>query len=378
MRWFKFAVALLLFAALVGGAQLYLNDPVLVQYGGWQAQPPAAVVIALSVALLALLALAFKIAAFVLFLPANVAKWRRRKAEERKLESQLDVLRALVLEDERAALKVFARLADDDDEGAAICAVHAAKLSQNNPRKRDEFLRLAAAADASGENGAVVLLAKARLAYHQGQHTEALTLLSQAGKNAHPAMLRSLFAINKERQDANGALDALYRLRDAAPAPELDAKVQAVITRRLSEAKNVGDINNFWRESLRDGERKNTTLAADYARALHRLGDEKAAQEVLSKAVKAPDVKVDIFHAVAALGDTALCESAFAAGQKLADGEDGKPYLAAMAELAERLGYWGKARRYYQMANAAEPGKYTRAIAKLPAGDDSNTPAAGV
>ena len=99
--------------------------------------------------------------------------------------------------------------------------------------------------------------------------------------------------------------------------------------------------------------------------------------------------QAEVFFAVAAIGDAPLCETAFTIGQTRADMEDGKALLPAMAELAARLGYWGKARRYYQMANAAEPGKYARDIAKLPADDnasatsansaaDAKTPVAGV
>ena len=387
-RWLKLALAFIVLAALVAAAQLYFNMPVLIRYGEWQAQPSAAIVISFALVLLALLAIVVKVAALILFLPSRIASWRQHKNEQRRIKVHIDTLRNLILGDVRAAQKGFARLANDHNESAAVYAAHAARLTDGENDK-SAFLRRAAAASADGDNAAVVILSKAQLAYHQGQATEALALLAQNDKNAAPEMLRLLYQIRVERQDSAGALTALYRLRDIAPAAQLDDSVCEVISNHFATCDNANEVNVFWRDSLRDGERKNTTLAASRARALHRLGDPKNAAAILTKILKQSGAQAEVFFAVVAIGDAPLCETAFTIGQTRADMEDGKALLPAMAELAARLGYWGKARRYYQMANAAEPGKYARDIAKLPADDnasatsansaaDAKTPVAGV
>ncbi len=367
--WLKLALAAVLLAGIVGGAQLYLSDPVLLRYGEWQAEPSAAVVLAMAVAALALLVVAVQLVSLLLFFPSRVAGWRRRRAEERRLTAQTDVLRALILEDKRTALKGFARLAEEGGGGgdSSVYAAHAARLAGGDAGKRDDFLRRASRADAGGENGAVVALAQARLAYHSGRQTEAQTLLEQAaaGKNAPPAMLRSLFKICEARGDWRRALTALYRLREAAPSAELEETTKRAAFAALAGAETTAAAGDVWRESLREGERKNTAFMAEYARAMHRLGDEKNAGEILAKALKSAQPSPEVFFAAAQLGGTALCESAFAAGQNRANMEEGRAYLPAMGEIAERLGYWGKARRYYQMANAVFAGSCARALADI-------------
>ncbi|MGI9338380.1 MAG: heme biosynthesis HemY N-terminal domain-containing protein [Gammaproteobacteria bacterium] len=383
--WLKLALALVALAAVVGAAQLYFHHPVLVRYGEWQAQPPVSVVAAFALAFLAVLAVVVRFVVAVLFLPSRIAGWRRRKNEQRRVKNHLDAMRHLILGDKRAAQKKFARLADDHNESAAVYAAFAARLAENNAESKDVFLRRAAASPAEGEDAAVVLYAKAQLAYHQGQATEALALLAK-DKNAPPEMLRLLYRIRMERKDDGGALGALYRLRDVAPAAELDGEVRDVIARHFAACADADAVNAFWDESLRDGERKNTELIALRVRALHRLGDVKTAMTILAKVVKQSGASAEVFYAAAAIGDSALCEAAFSIGESRIQAAEGKEakgkMLPATAELAARLGYWGKARRYYQMANVAEPGKYAREIAKLPADSTSaagdNAPVAGV
>lgn len=368
--WLKLAITLVALAAVVAAAQLYFNHSVLIRYGEWQAQPPVSVVATFALAVLAVLAVVVKVAAAVLFLPSRIAEWRRRKSEQRRVKNHLDAMRHLILGDNNAARKKFARLADDHKDGAAVYAAFAARLADDNDAAgKDGFLRIAAASPAEGDNGAVVALVKAQLAYRQGQATESIALLS-GGKNPPPEMLRLLYRIRLERKDDAGALAALYRLRDAAPSRALDDEVRAVITGHFSRCADAAAVNAFWDDSLRDGERKDTRLIALRARALHRLGDAKAAAAVLSKVIKQSGASAEVFYAAAAIGDSALLESAFSIGesriQAEGDKESGKALLPATAELAAGLGYWGKARRYYQMANIAEPGKYAREIAKLP------------
>lgn len=382
--WLKLALTLVALAAFIGAAQLYFHHPVLIRYGEWQAHPPVSVVATFALAVLAVLAVVVKFAAAVLFLPSRIAMWRRRKNEQRRVKNHLDAMRYLILGDERAARKKFARLADEHSDSAAVYAAFAARLADddgNNAESKNVFLRRVAASPANTEDAAVVLLAKAQLAYRQGQATEAMALLAN-DKNAPPEMLRLLYRIRMERKDDAGALGALYQLRDAAPARGLDDEVRGVIIRHFAACADAAAVNAFWDDSLRDSERKNTGLIALRARALHRLGDTKTAAAILAKVIKQSGAAAEVFYAAAAIGDSALCETAFSIGESRANTESGKALLPATAELAARLGYWGKARRYYQMANAAEPGKYAREIAKLPSDSatttSENTPAAGV
>ena len=70
--------------------------------------------------------------------------------------------------------------------------------------------------------------------------------------------------------------------------------------------------------------------------------------------------------AIAAVGDKRSCEEALANNQKRGAETKDENILSALAALSERLELWGKARRYYQMANALRPNhRYVQALAEL-------------
>ena len=357
-RWF-FAAAL---AAAVIALDWYLDKPLHLQYGAWRESFSALrMVMALFIFIIAL-QLLLKLCAAVLFFPSRVARWRRARDQKSKYDSMAEGVRALAVEDNKQALKSFSHLAGGDSKGAYAWLAARAAESLGDSAKRDEWLRRAAA-DSSED---IAAAAKARLARAENRLSEAFNILSAAGAPYGSPLLANIYLdIARRRRQWPQALAAAYRMQAHANSPERTKIADEIARTGLAEIAELEPLKDFWKTNVSAEDRKKPALLAEYIFALHRLGDGKGASESLERASKTAAHAPEIISAIAALGGQEMRENAFARGQKNADDKNTE-YLAAMGVLAERLGLWGKARRYYQMANALRPEpRHTKALAEL-------------
>ena len=362
----KFFLAAILAAAAFMGAEVYLSNPVNVEYGDWQASPPLSLVLAALLLVLALLWLAMKILGLIFFLPHNFASWRGRSADKRRGRIVADGLRALSLRDSKMGLRNFADLAQNEaDPAAPAGALLAAKAAdeRGETERRDGWLRAAA----NGDDAQVAALARALLARTAGNLQEALEVLRKADSlKGPPALRRLMLEIAAEKGDWNLALTAAYKEEDEFPRRSSRHAPRDIIRRQLADnSADAAMLRAFWKDQLRAPERADGELLAAHILALKARGD--SAEDELDAAVKARGDAAAVLGAVVLAGDDRRCEAALkrAEGLPPAKRETGK-MLRAMAELAARLKLWGKARQYYQMAQALLPDpRNLRAMAEM-------------
>ncbi|MGI9306742.1 MAG: heme biosynthesis HemY N-terminal domain-containing protein [Gammaproteobacteria bacterium] len=338
-------------AAAVAALDWYLEEALHVQYGEWRYSFSAFRAALAVVALVAALQIAFKLLGAVFFFPSRLSHWRRERASKQRREFLEAGVRAQALGDDKQALKSFSSLsAAGDAEGVyAWLAARAAEELGDLP-KRDEWLRRAAT-DSSAD---IAAAAKARLACEDNRMSEAFNILSAAGApSGSPLLARIYLDIAQRRGQWPQALAAAYRLRPSVRPPERTAAAADIIRAGLSQTGELAALKEFWK-GVSAEDQKTPALLAEYLYALHRLGDGKAAADALERAVKTAPGAPEILAAAAAFGGQNICENIFAGGQNRADDKNPE-YLSAMGALAARLELWGKARRYYQMANSLRP-----------------------
>ena len=362
----KFFLAVVLAAAVLMGAEFYLSDPVTLEYGEWRASPPLSLILAAMLLALALLWLALKILVIISYLPHNIANFREKLADKKRGRIVADGLRALSLRDSKIGLRSFANLAQNEaDPAAPAGALLAAKAAheRGETELRDRWLRAAA----NGNDPQVAALAQALLARTAGNLQEALEVLRKADSlKGPPALRRLMLEIAAEKGDWNLALTAAYKEEDEFPRRLSRHSPRDIIRRQLTDnSADAAMLRAFWKEQLRAPERADGELLAAHILALKARGD--SAEDELDAAVKARGDAAAVLGAVVLAGDTRRCEAALkrAEGLPPAKRETGK-MLRAMAELAARLKLWGKARQYYQMAQALLPDpRNLRAMAEM-------------
>ena len=336
--------------ALVAISHLYADETIVVQYGEWRAEPAIFVAAAAAAAAAIVLLLFFKLIFWMLFFPARMAAWKRARDDKNRRETLEDSVRALALDDYRRAFNGFSRLSrkSDPDGVFAWLAARSAKKSGDHAG-RAEWLRRAAAHGGSD----IAAAARAALAAEDGRAGEAFDILTEAGaRNGSPLLAKMYLHIARRREKWREAMAAAYRLLDGADGDrETIAEIAAAALKTMQDGESLRD---FWKNNVAAAEQKNPRLLVEYSYALHRAGDEKTRAETLERAVNIAPGSAAVVAAVAATGGDKLCETAFAAVQKHG-GESDSDYLRAAATLAERLKLYGRARRYYQMANSLRP-----------------------
>ncbi len=343
-RWL-FAAAL---AAAVAALDWYLDKPLHLQYGAWRESFSALRVLMALVICIVALQLFLKLCAVVLFFPSHLARWRRGRGEKSKYEAMAEGVRALATDDHKQAFKSFSRLAADDAKGVYAWLAARAAGALGDSEKRGEWLRRAAANSAED----IAAAAKAQLAQEENRLGEAFDILSTAGAPYGSPLLANIYLdIARKRRRWPQALAAAYRLQTQAGAQTKPA--DEIARAGLAEIGELEALKDFWKTNVAAEDRKKPALLAAYVYALHRLGG-KEAEETLERALKSAAGAPEIIAAAADLGGQAMREDAFARGEKNADNKNAE-YLSAMGALAGRLGLWGRARRYYQMANALHP-----------------------
>ncbi|MGI9296894.1 MAG: heme biosynthesis protein HemY [Gammaproteobacteria bacterium] len=379
LRWIKNALLLAAVAALIVASHFYLDRPLVVEYGGWRVSPPASVAAAAAAIAFVLLALALKLLSPLFFFPAYLARWKEKRAEKSRRETLEEGVRALALDDHRRAFKTFSRLARQSDPDGAFAWLAAAAAEKSDDRgARDEWLRRAADSTAAD----IAAAAKAELATAENRDDEAFKILSEAGApGGSPLLAKMYLRAARRREQWPQALSAAYRLRDGARARKWELAAFEIAETALAKTDDIAALRSFWKNNVAAAEQKNPPLLAAYIRALHRLGDDGTVAETLERAVKIAGDSPAILSAVAEMGAKKTCETAFAAAQERGDDKTDPEYLRAAAMLAGRLKLWGRARRYYQMANSLRPDpRNARALEALeaemrPDSEDDSAPA---
>lgn len=352
-RLLKYALFCIAAAALIALSHLYSDRALIVQYGEWRAAPSVAV--AAAAALIAALALffLFKFFSFLLFFPARIARWKKVRADKKCRETLEEGARALALDDCRRALGAFSRLSQKADADGVFAWLAAKSAEESGDRgARNEWLRRAAARGGAD----IAAAARAELAAEEGREGEAFDILTEAGApNGSPLLAKMYLHSARSLGKWPQALAAAYRLRDSAPSRKRAALAAEIAEAALRKIEDAETLRQFWKNNVAAEEQKSPRLLSDYIRALHRLGDGETLAETLERAARTAPESPAVLSVIAAFGGEKLCETAFAAAQKRGDGGADPEYLRAAAMLAERLKLWGRARRYYQMANSLHP-----------------------
>ena len=346
--WLFLLFAAGVFVAAVIYALLYLNAPVRLQYGDWTAAPPLSVAIGATIMAAAAIVIALKFASFLLFLPRRMAQWEAARREKKQRELLQNTIRLTAYEDQRELLKVLSQLATNNPAAAWRAAQIAAELG--NAKMADKCLRQAA----DGKDTALAAAAKAEICRRDQRLTESASVLNTAGALRGPAVLtHSLYDISRQREDWETALAAAVKLRDKMPG-RWGATVNDVITLLFERVGTREEATRFWRENLTTEDKKNTAHHLGYIAALHRLGDENAAKEHLTKLFKQHNQHNAVLQMIANLGDKPLCEAAFTANEHRAEKNDSAT-LGVLADLAMRLELPGKENLYRQKLAALNP-----------------------
>ncbi|MGU9951332.1 MAG: heme biosynthesis protein HemY [Gammaproteobacteria bacterium WSBS_2016_MAG_OTU1] len=371
-RWIKNILFVAAVAALIAAANVYLDQPLYIRYGVWEIAPTAAVATATAVLIVIVLYLILRLLSFLLFLPTHIASWRQQRQQRGKNELLTDGIRSLVFGNHKNALKYFSKLSENKDESANcytwLAALSAEKIGDN--KKRHELLQLASA---SGED--IAAAAKAQLACEENHINEAFNILAAAGApQSSPLLAKMYLNIASQCGKWAQALDAAYYMREKSPVDKWKQSVLDIACKGLKKINDTEQLSIFWKNSIRSEEQKQPLLLAEYIYALSRLGNDKLATENMERVEKITDKPPEILSLIAAIGTEKMCESAFTSAQTK-EQLTNAPFLSAMALLAERLQLWGKARRYYQMANALRPDpRHVKALVeleqKIKVGDD--------
>ena len=364
LRWIKNTLLIVAVAAAVIAAHVYLDKPLYIGYGEWQASPTPLLALAALLAGVAVLALGFKLLSLILFFPSHLKRWRRGKKMTNRQEMLTEGGRTLALGDYQRALKLFGQLSkqsDPDGVFAWLAARAAAKTGDGD--KHRMWLRRAA----ESKHADIAAAAKAKMALDGKRFMEAFDILEDASAPYGSPLLAKMYLDAARRCEKwPQAIAAAYRLQSVAYAEKWNKVADKIAISGLRKIDDIKELNSFWKNNLSVAGRKSPALMVEYIYALRRLNMIKDAEEVLERAIKSNADSSEILSIVAAMSNDKTCEEVFLAGQKNEDRNNDTEYLSAMALLAERLQLWGKARRYYQMAHSLRPdSRYEKALAEL-------------
>ena len=351
-RWIKNALLLAAIVAIVVASHVYLDERLIVEYGGWRAAPKASVAVAAAIFAYLLWSLLVRLLSPLFSLPSRLAKWRKTRAEQSRRETLEQGVSALARDDHKLTFRAFSQLAEKSDADGACAWLAAAAAEKSGDRAaRDLWLRRASDSSAAD----IAAAAKAELAAADGRDEESFRILSDAGApGGSPLLAKMYLRAARRREKWPQALAAAYRLQDGENISGEESAARNIAETALQKTDDIESLRGFWKNNVAAADQKHAPLLAGYIRALHRLGDDKTLAETLERAVKTAADSPSVLFAAAEIGAEKTCETAFAAAEKREDKSD-PDYLRATAMLAERLKLWGRAKRYYQMANSLRP-----------------------
>lgn len=344
--WLPLLLFVIAFVAVVVFALLYMSEEVHLQYGGWRASVPLSV--AMGSAMLAIVAavLALKLLAFLFSLPLRMVQWddaRREKKERRQFQ---EVVRMVAFGDQSGLLKALTPLATDN----TAAAWRAAEIATEEGNAKGAAKWLIQVADSDDE--VLAAAAKAEICRRDERLSEAVGILENAGALRGPALLtRKLHEISEQRGDWEMALSAAMKLREKSP--RWQHVIENIVMRYFAQAQTADEAARFWKDKVAAKDKKRIALLAVYIGALRRLGADKKMKEELAQAFKQYRQDATVLEMVAAFGDNAQCEAAFAAAEQQARDNDPR-ILNVLVQLAQRLQLPGKETLYRQQLGALD------------------------
>jgi HemY protein len=251
--------------------------------------------------------------------------------------------------------RLLGRAARGPGSLAGYLSAARAAQEQEAPARRDEWLRLAYAADPHA--APAVLLTQAELQLEHGQLEEALATLRQL-ETVSPGQPRglALHARVLERLADWSGLEALLpqlRARKALDGEALKRLEVRVGQAQLTAAADTAMLDATW-QGLSKHVRRHPAILESYAHAALRVGASDQAEAVLRRALKTTWTPA----LVAAYGrlDTSNPSAQLATAEKwLNDRPEDSQLLLACGRLCLKNQLWGKARSYLETSLAIHP-----------------------
>ncbi|HBS26615.1 MAG TPA: heme biosynthesis protein HemY, partial [Gammaproteobacteria bacterium] len=287
MKFLLTLFAILLVAVVI--ANLAVTEPgyVLLSYGKSSIELP---LIDFLVALLLLFFLSYLLIRFLLGLRRTPAGLKKLNANRKSTNSRKGLLQGLIEMAEgnwQKAEKHLVRSAGNSDLPVLsyLAAAHAAQR-QENPDRRDDYLRMASQSDPKAE--VAIGLAQAELQIRSKQFEEALATLqhleSQAPKHRFVKKLLARLHYEMKNWDALKTLIPDLRKQQTVTEKELLKFETATYAAQLRQTDSLKETESIW-QSLSKDSRNQPQLAQHYFKALIRFGESEKAEQLLRKSL---------------------------------------------------------------------------------------------
>ena len=338
-----FWIVLVLLGALA--AQFLLADPgyVLVRYRGTDYTTTAAGALAILLAVLVGLVLAWKL----LTLPFRAWRARSDRRSRARLYEGMDALHAGQYE---RAEKLLAKAAEDDENVAPSARIAAARAA----RRRGDEAAARAHLDAIGERHAAArAIAAAELALRDGRPTDALVALDAPAAQPLPprglALRAEALAASGQSAEAYGLLGPL-RKQNALPGARLDELQARWAEGALREAADANALADRW-QALPKPLRTEPEVALAYAERAQALGWDEASIKAVEQSLDTRwDERLAARYAAIPNADPAARQATL---ERWSRTYNASPTLAlALARAYREQGHWGESQAQLQRAAA--------------------------
>ncbi len=353
MKFGAWVVATLILGAL--GAHLLFADPgyVVINVRGWLIEMSVPILLALILATMLALWLAWEIVKAPKKLGEKTGEFRARRAGRQFTKGLIEVAEGNFSRGEKLLTKRVNRA--DAPLLNYLAAARAAQL-QGDGERRDKWLRLAYEETPDAANA--VLLTQAELQLAAEEYEQALATLRRLQENApnHSQTLFLLGRLYRELEDWDQLSELLPKLRKQGriPAGTLQEWTREVHRRKLEQAgEDPTRVTAVWKQipkSLRDDD----VLIGAYVDALARAGGEEVAEAELRRRLRSRWSPA-LAHLYGKLETADAGRQLRHAENWLKQhGEDAALLLTA-GRLCMRQELWGKARSYLETALAIGP-----------------------
>lgn len=355
---------LLVLAALAVGLSLaarYNDGYVLLVLPPWRAEMSLNLFLLASLAGFSVLYLVARAVNHTLGLPGAVARFRRRRQQEKAGVALRDAWRLLQEGRYGHALRCAEKaVPDESSAGMLALAGWRAAHALRDPARAGEWADRVRGHDGAGLLAAR-LMTEAEFAIDERRFDDARAALQElaARQGRHIAALR----LGMRAEQGLGNWREVARLvrqleKHRALTPEQAAPIRS---RAVREAlRDLRDdppgLMRYWRE-LEDGDRAEAALALETARALMAAGDCREAQRVIEDAL-ADRWEAALVLAYGECGEAGDILGRIAQAEKWLSGRprDGA-LLLTLGRLCRAQQLWGKARSYLEAALAIEPSR---------------------
>jgi len=345
MKFLLTLFAILLVAVVI--ANLAVTEPgyVLLSYGKSSIELP---LIDFLVALLLLFFLSYLLIRFLLGLRRTPAGLKKLNANRKSTNSRKGLLQGLIEMAEgnwQKAEKHLVRSAGNSDLPVLsyLAAAHAAQR-QENPDRRDDYLRMASQSDPKAE--VAIGLAQAELQIRSKQFEEALATLqhleSQAPKHRFVKKLLARLHYEMKNWDALKTLIPDLRKQQTVTEKELLKFETATYAAQLRQTDSLKETESIW-QSLSKDSRNQPQLAQHYFKALIRFGESEKAEQLLRKSLN-QNLDNRLLETYGSLELKNPQQALMHTGQWLEKTPDNPVLLTAAARLSTSAKLWGKAR----------------------------------